>query len=330
MRRRDFITLVGGAAAAWPVAARAQQSSRIRRVAVLHSLAESDVDAQAWVKAFIQGFGVLGWAHGRNVQIDIRWAGGEIKEIQRLAKELLDLHPDVVFAVSTPSVNAIRRENANVPIVFTLVTDPVAQGMVETLVRPGRSITGFTIFEPEIGTKWMQVLEDIAPDTKRAAVIFNPETAPYYRLYMDSIEAAAAPFAVQTFEAPVRSRADIEAAIIAFAREPAGALISMSDTFPLVHRDLIIALAAHYCLPAVYQFRVQATDGGLISYGIDVTDMHRKAASYVDRILKGEKPADMPVQLPITYELVINLKTARALGLTIPLPLLGRADEVIE
>jgi putative ABC transport system substrate-binding protein len=330
MRRRQLITLLSGAAAAWPLLARAQTANRVPRVAVLHSLAESDVEAQSWVQAFLQGLTALGWTDGRNIRIDVRWAGGEIKEIQRLAKELLDLDPDVVFAVTTPSVNAIRRANPSIPIVFTLVTDPVAQGLVESLVRPGRNITGFTIFEPEIGTKWMQVLKDIAPETKQAAVIFNPDTAPYYRLYMSSIEAAGTSFAVKAVEAPVHSRADIEAAISMLAREPAGAVISMSDTFPSVHRDLIIGLTERYRLPAVYPFRFHATDGGLISYGVDLSDMHRRAASYVDRILKGEKPAGMPVQLPTKYELVINLKTARTLGLTIPLPLLGRADEVIE
>ena len=329
IRRRKFITLLGGAAA-WPLAARSQQANRMPRVAVLHSNAESDSEAQSWVQAFMQGFAALGWTNGLNVQIDLRWAGGEIKEIQRLAKELLDLRPDVVVAVATPSVNAIRQENHDISIVFTLVTDPVAQGLVETLARPGRNMTGFTIFEPEIGTKWMQVLKEIAPETKRAAVIFNPDTAPYYKLYMRSIEAAAAYFAVKAVEAPVRSRGDIEAAMSMLARESAGALISMSDTFPSVHRDLIIELAAHYRLAAVYPYRFYVTDGGLISYGVDLSDMHRRAASYVDRILKGEKPADMPVQLPIKYELIINLRTAKALGLTIPLPLLGRADEVIE
>jgi len=327
--RRDFLTLLGGTAA-WPPAARAQQATRTPRVVVLVSLAESDSEARSWVKAFMQGFAALGWADGVNVQIDVRWGGGDVKQIQKFAKELVSLPTDVVLAVATPSVNAIRQETHTLPIVFTAVTDPVAQGLVETLVRPGRNITGFTIFEPEIGTKWVQMLKEIAPETKRAIVIFNPDTAPYYRLYMTSIEAAGASFAMKTFEAPVRSRLEIEAAISALAREEAGAVISMSDTFPVVHRDLIIALAAQYRLPAVYPFRFQATDGGLISYGVDVSDMHRRAASYVDGILKGKKPADMPVQLPTKYELVINLKTARALGLTIPLPLLGRADEVIE
>ena len=329
MRRREFIMALS-AAATWPRVVRAQPANGMPRVAVLHSLAESDAEAQSWVKAFIEGCAALGWSDGRNVQIDVRWAGGEVKEIQRLARELLDQHPDVVLAVTTPSVNAIRRLNNDTPMVFTLVTDPVAQGLVETLIRPGRSITGFTIFEPEIGSKWMQVLKEIAPETKHVAVIFNPDTAPYYRLYMSSIEAAGAYFAVKAVEAPVRSRADIEVAISTLAREPAGALISMSDTFPSVHRDLIIMLTANYRLPAVYPFRFHATDGGLISYGVDLGDMHRRAASYVDRILKGAKPADMPVQLPTKYELVINLKTAKALGLEVPPTLIARADEVIE
>jgi len=330
MKRRQFITLLGGAAVAWPLAVRAQQAERMRRVAVLDSFAASDSEAQSWFKAFMQGFAVLGWTDGRNVRIDVRWAGGEVNQIQTFAKELVDLHPDVVFAVTTPSVIAILRETRTIPIVFALVTDPVAQGLVETLTRPGRGVTGFTIFEPAIGGKWVQVLKEIAPEIARAAVIFNPDTAPYYRLYMSSIEAAAPSFAVKTFEAPVRSRVEIEAAISKLAREPAGAVISMSDTFPAVHRDLIIALAAHYRLPAVYPFRFSVMDGGLISYGVDLSDMHRQAASYVDRILKGEKPADMPVQLPTKFELVINLKTAKALGLEIPSPLFARADEVIE
>jgi putative tryptophan/tyrosine transport system substrate-binding protein len=329
MRRREFIAGLGSAAA-WPLVARAQQGERLPRVAVLYPGAESEAQAQSEVKAFMEGLAALGWSNGRNVQIDLRWAGVEVNEIRRLARELLGLHPDVVFAVSTPSVNSIRSENHDIPIVFTSVTDPVAQGLVETLARPGRSITGFTVFEPEIGTKWMQVLKEIAPETKRAAVIFNPDTAPYYKLYMSSIEAAGASLAVKAIEAPVRSRSDIEAAISMLAREPAGAVISMPDQFAGTHRDLTIALAANYRLPAIYPYRFFALDGGLMSYGVDLNDMHRRAASYVDRILKGEKPADLPVQQPTKFELVINLKIAKALGLTIPETLLAIADEVIQ
>ena len=265
MKRREFITLLGGSAAAWPLTARAQQPNPMRRVAVLQTLAESDLEGQSWVNALKQGLAAVGWTDGLNIRLDVRWAGGEANLIQRFAKELVDLHPDVIVAVATPSAMAFRQETHTIPIVFTSVTDPVAQGLVESLIRPGGNITGFTIFEPEIGSKWMQVLKDIAPETTRTAVIFNPDTAPYFRLYMSSIEAAGAFFAVKTFEAPVRNRAEIEAVISRLAREPAGSVISMSDTFTVVHRDLIIALAAQYRLPAVYPFRFEAIEGGLIS-----------------------------------------------------------------
>ena len=331
MRRRTFITLLGGAAAAWPLAARAQQGDRMLRVAVLTPYAESDPLAQTWFKAFVEGMQAVGWIDGRNVRVDVRWAGGAVERMQRLAKELVELQPEVIFAMTTPAVNAVMRETRTIPIVFTQVTDPVAQGLVESLDRPGGSITGFTIFEPEIGSKSVQVLKEIAPETARAAVIFNPDTAPYYKLYMGSIEAAAAASAAMTaFEAPAHNPAEIEAAISALAREPAGGLIAMSDGFTVVHRELIIALAARYRLPAVYGFRFFVTDGGLISYGVDLSDMQRRAAIYVDRILRGAKPANLPVQLPTKYELVINLKAAKALGLEVPSTLLGRADEVIE
>jgi len=329
MRRRAFITLIGGATV-WPLCARAQQDGRMPRVAVLTPYAESDPEAQIWFRAFVEGMQAFGWTDGRNVRIDVRWAGGEVDRIQRLAKELVDLQPEVVFAMTTPSVNAILRETRTIPIVFTQVTDPVAQGLVDSLLRPGGSITGFTIFEPEIGSKLVQVLKEIAPETARAAVIFNPETAPYYKLYMSAIEAAAASFAMKAFEAPAHNRAEIEAAISALAREPAGGVIAMSDGFTVVHRDLIIALAARYRLPAAYPFRFFVADGGLISYGVDLRDMQLRAAIYVDRILKGAKPADLPVQLPAKFELVINLKTAKVLGLDVPLHLQHRADEVIE
>ena len=330
MRRRQFITLLGGAAVACSLSARAQQGGRMPRVAVLTPFAESDPEAQTWFKAFVQGMQAVGWTDGRNVRIDLRWAGGEVDRIQSLAKELVGLQPDVIFAVTTPSVKAVLRETHTIPVVFTLVTDPVAQGLVESLVRPGGNITGFTILEPEIAGKLVQVLKEIAPATARAAVIFNPDTEPYYKLYMSSIEAAAASFAMKVFEARAHNRAEIEAAISALAREPAGGVIAMSGTFTTVHRDLIIALAARYRLAAAYPFRFFVADGGLISYGGDLKDTQRRAAIYVDRILKGAKPADLPVQLPTKFELVINLKTAKALGLAIPATFLLRADELIE
>jgi putative ABC transport system substrate-binding protein len=330
LRRREFIAALGGAAAAWPLSAQAQQHDQMPRIGVLISLAKNDPEAQSWFKAFVQGMQAVGWTDGRNIRIDVRWAGGEVNRIQRLAKELVDLRPEVVFAMTTPSVNAVLRETRTIPIVFTLVTDPVAQGLVESLVRPGGNITGFTILEPEIAGKLVQVLKEIAPATARAAVIFNPDTEPYYKLYMSSIEAAAASFAMKAFEAPAHNRAEIEAAISALAREPAGGVIAMSGTFTTVHRDLIIALAARYRLPAVYPFRFFVADGGLISYGGDLRDTQRRAAIYVDRILKGAKPADLPIQLPTKFELVINLETAKALGLALPASFLLRADEVIE
>ena len=328
MKRREFITVVGGAAA-WPVAAFAQQSERMLQVAVLHVLSENDFEARSWVDALKQGLAELGWNDGRNVRIEVRAGSGDVNQMQKFARELVDLHPDVIVAMATNSAHAFLRETHTIPIVFTLVTDPIAQGVVDTTTRPGSNITGFTTSEPTIGGKWVQVLKEIAPNTTHTAVIFNPDTAPYYPLYMSSIDAAGASFAVKTYKAPVRSRIEIETTISELAREPAGAVISMSETFVTVHRDLIIALAARYRLPAVYPFGFEVIEGGLISYGVDLSDINRRAASYVDRILKGEKPADLPVQAPTKYDLAINAKTAKALGLEVPPTLLARADEVI-
>ena len=328
MKRREFISLLGGATA-WPFAARAQPE-RVRRIGVLHVLGESDFEARSWVNALMQGLAEFGWNDGLNVRIEVRAGGGEVNQMQKFARELVDLHPDVIVAMATPSAHAILRETHTIPIVFTLVTDPIAQGVVDTTTRPGRNITGFTTSEPTIGGKWVQVLKEIAPNTTHAAVIFNPDTAPYYPLYMSSVEAAGASLAVKIFEAPVRSRIDIETAISKLTGEPDGAVISMSETFVTVHRDLIIALAARYRLPAVYPFPFEVTEGGLIAYGVRLSDINRRAASYVDRILKGEKPTDLPLQSPTKYELVINLKTAKTLGLTVSPALQGRADEVIE
>src|SRR6516162_6723171 len=293
--------------------ARAQQDDRTPRVAVLIPYADTDPEAQIWFKTFVNEMQAVGWTDGGNIRIDVRWTGGEVGRIQRLAKELVDMQPTVVFAKTTPSVKAVLRETRTIPIVFTQVTDPVAQGLIESLDRPGGNVTGFTILEPEISGKLVQVLKEIAPQTARAAVIFNPETAPYYKLYMKAIET------------PAHSRVEIEAAMSALAGEPPAGVIAMSDGFTVIHRDLIIALAARYRLPAAYPFRFFAADGGLISYGVDLKDMQRRAAAYVDRILKGAKPADLPVLLPTKFELVINLKTARALGRNIPASLLGRA-----
>jgi len=336
--RRNFLHLAAGAAALAAVSriAKAQAypsrpgAGRLPLVAVLMPYAESDSTAQVWYNAFVRGMQALGWTEGRNFRMDVRWAGGEVDRIQALARKLVDLKPDAIFTVTTPSVNAARRETRTIPIVFTQVTDPVAQGIVESLARPGGNITGITIFEPEIGGKWVHVLKEMAPGTTRVAVIFNPDTAPYYRLYMRAVEAAAASLTMKAIEAPAHNPAEIEAAISLLAREPAGGLIAMSDGFTVVHSDLIVALAARYRLPAAYSFRFQVTKGGLISYGVDLIDMQWRAATFVDRILKGAKPSDLPVELPTKFELVISLKTAKALGLDVPPSVLARADEVIE
>jgi ABC-type uncharacterized transport system substrate-binding protein len=330
MRRRDFVAIVSGAAT-WPLTARAQQSGRMLRVGVLMPYAESDPLAQIWFKAFLQEMQAVGWIDGRNVRLDVRWAGGVAADrLHGLAKELVDLQPDVVFAMTTPSVKAVLGASRTVPIVFTQVTDPVAQGLIESLNQPGRSLTGITLFEREIGSKLMQVLKEIAPRTTRVAVIFNPDTAPYYNLYMSAIEVAAASFAMKAFEAPVHNGAEIETVLSALVGEPTVGLIPIPDIFTVANRDLIIALSARYRLPAMYPFHFFVADGGLISYGVDLSDMQRRAAGYVDRILKGAKPTDLPVQLPTKYLLTINLKTAKALGLDVPLQLQQRADEVIE
>ena len=301
------------------------------RVGVLMSYAENDPLAQIWFKVFLEEMQAAGWINGRNVQLDVRWADGVAADrLQRLAKELVDLQPDVVFAMTTPSVKAVLRASRTVPIVFTQVTDPVAQGLVESLNQPRRSLTGITLFEHEIGSKLVQVLKEIAPRTTRVAVIFNPDTAPYYNLYMSAIEAAAASFAMKAFEAPAHSRAEIETVLSALVGEPTVGIMPIPDSFTVVNRDLIVVLSARYRLPAMYPFHFFVADGGLISYGVDLSDMQRRAAGYVDRILKGAKPDELPVQLPTRYLLTINLKTAKALGLDVPLQLQQRADELIE
>ena len=328
--RRDFIKHAGGVAAAWPLSARAEQPKRIRGIGVLHPFADSDLEVRSWVNALKEALATLGWNDGLNVRIDVRGGGGDLDQMRNFARELIDLHPDVFVAITTRSVNAVLAEAPTIPIVFTLVTDPVGQRLVDTMARPGRDVTGFTPHEQSVGSKWVQILKEIAPQAKRTTVMLNPDVAPYYRMYMSSMESAAATLAVEISEAHVRSRVEIEAAMSMLAKEPASALILMSDPFLGVHRDLIIALAAKYRLPAVYPYRLFVPDGGLISYGVDIVDIHRRAANYVDRILKGERAADLPVQTPSKYELAINLKTAKALGLSVPPTLLATADEVIE
>jgi putative ABC transport system substrate-binding protein len=329
IRRREFVGVVG-AAAAWPVVARSQQTGGMRRIGVLLNLSENDVEAQRLIKAFRDGLAQFGWTDGRNLRIDYRWAAGDVGRIRTFAKELVELSPDILVGYATPSVAALQQETRSIPIVFLSVTDPVGQGLVASLAHPGGNVTGFAVFEFSLGTKWMGALKQIAPSLKRVTTIFNPKTAPYYSLYLDAIEKAASSFAVEPIVVEVHDDADIERAISTLSREPDSGLIAMPDSFNMVHRRTIIALVDRYRLPAMYYFPFFARDGGLISYGPDEADMFRQAAGYVDRILKGAKASDLPVQQPTKYELIINLKTAKALGLTIPEPFLQTADEVIE
>ena len=331
MRRREFITLLGGAAAAWPLAARAQQPERMRRIGVLMAYAESDREGQACVAAFREGLQKLGWAEGRNIRIDTRWATpGDAEAMQRFAKELVALQPDLILSQSTPTTAALLQQTRTIPIVFANVSDPVGSGFVASFPRPGGNVTGFTNIEPTMAGKWLELLKEIAPRVDRVAFLFNPATAPYAEYYLNPFKAAAASFAVEAIAAPVRDTSELESVVAAQAREPNGGLIVMPDTFTSAHRVEITSLAARYRLPAVYPFRFFTELGGLLSYGNDLPDNFRRAATYVDRILKGAKPSELPVQAPVKFELVINLKTAKALGLDVPLQLQQRADEVIE
>ena len=330
MRRREFVILLGGgAAAAWPLAARAQQSNRLRVVGVLLAMAPDDPEAQLRIKAFEAGLRELGWTEGRNLRLEYRWAVGDAALLRKQATELVGLAPDLILATSTPVLAALRQEKT-LPIVFVQVTDPIGGGFVPNLARPGGSLTGFTSFEFTIGSKWLEALKHVAPAVTRVALIFNPDTAPFAHLFWQPVEAAAPSFDVEPMQAPVRDVGEIERTIAAFARNANGGLMVLPDVSTTNHRDLIIALAARHRLPAVYPFRYFATSGGLMSYGSDLADIYRRAASYVDRILKGAVPGDLPVQAPTKFEFVINLKTANALGLTVPPRWLGRADEVIE
>jgi putative tryptophan/tyrosine transport system substrate-binding protein len=329
--RREFITLLGGAAAARPLAARAQQSERMRRIGVIMALDEADPQAKVWLSRLTQGLSELGWADSRNLRMDVRWPGDNVDRMRTLAKELVDLQPEVIFASSTPVTAALQRETRTIPIIFVIVNDPVGAGFVASLPHPGGNITGFVYTEAEIGSKWLELLTQIAPDVKRVAMIFNPDTAPRGgRYHMPEFEAAARSFKVASIAAPVHSVAEIERVITALGREAGGGFIAMPDFFVFTHRVPMISLAARNKVPAVYPWHEVVEAGGLLSYGPDLADVVRRAAPYVDRILRGANPADLPVQAPTKYDLVINLKTAKALGLEVPPTLLARADEVIE
>jgi len=328
MRRREFIVTLGGVAA-WPFAARAQQREHVRRIGVLMNLASDDAEEQARLAAFHQGLQQLGWTVGGNVQIDYRWGAGNADRIRTFAAELVALAPDVILSAGSPSVAAFQQVTRTVPVVFVGVVDPVSSGFVDSLAQPGGNITGFALYEYSIGGKWLELLKEIAPAMKRAAVIRDAAlTAGGGQLGV--IQALAPSLGAEVIPINVRDAGEIERAITAFARSPNGGLIVTGSTLAGVHRNLIVTLAARDKLPAVYFARYFVVDGGLISYGPRFVEQYRDAASYVDRILKGEKPADLPVQAPTKYELVINLKTAKALGLEVPPTLLARADEVIE
>jgi len=326
--RRDFITLLG-AAAAWPLAARAQQREQMRRIGVLMNLGSDDAEGQARNAAFLQGLQELGWTVGRNVRIEYRWGAGDAELFRRYASELVALAPDVILAGGGAVVPSLLQATRTVPIVFTGTPDPVGAGFVESLARPGGNATGFTIYEYGISGKWLELLKEIAPHVTRAAVIRDPAIAAGLGQW-GAIQSVAPSLGVELRPLGVRDAGEIERAITAFAHSPNGGLIVTGSALAVVHRELITTLAARYRLPAVYTLPLMANAGGLISYGPDSIDPYRRAAGYVDRILKGEKPADLPVQAPTRYELVINLKTAKALGLTVPATLLARADEVIE
>jgi ABC-type uncharacterized transport system substrate-binding protein len=327
--RREFITLLGGAAAAGPLAARAQQPERVRRIAVLMSLAVDDAESSRRLTAFVQALQQLGWTDSRNVRIEYRWGAGDPEQIRRYAVELATLAPDVILSVATATLWPLLQVTRAVPIVFVNVPDPVGAGFVDSLARPGGNATGFTFLEYATSAKWLELLKEIAPGVTRAAVIRDPAITAGIGQW-GAIQAVAPSLGVELGPVNVRDAGEIERDVATFARSTNGGLIVTASTLAVVHRELIVTLAARHRLPAVYFLRPFVTGGGLISYGPDIIDQYRRAAGYVDRILKGEKPADLPVQAPTKYELVINLKTAKALGLDVPPMLLARADEVIE
>jgi putative tryptophan/tyrosine transport system substrate-binding protein len=329
MNRREFIAGLGGVAA-WPLAARALEGDRVRRIGVLAPFDENDPVGKLQLSALRQTLADLGWTDGRNVRMDFRWApGSDINRMQALARELVGLQPDIIVTNGTPTTAALRRETRTIPIVFAGVSDPVASGIVSRLDRPSENITGFVLFEPSLGGKWLELLLEIAPGLKRLAIMFNPDTTPA-SVYMPSVETAARSLKLVPIMAPVRSDVEIETAITALGREPGGGLVVIPDTFTGVHRVPIISAAARNNVPAVYFNSTFARDGGLLSYGADISDTPRRVAFYVDRILRGAKPAELPIQLPTKFEMIVNLKTAKALGLNVPQSLLLRADEVIE
>ena len=328
--RREFIAFIGGAAVAWPMASRAQQPGRTRRIGWLVNLSEEEEEQQQRNRTLITALRELGWIVGSNLQIDYRYyAAGGVERFDMQAAELMALAPDVLLANSTPAARALQRATRTIPIVFALVLDPIVGGLVTSWAQPGGNITGFTNFEPSMGGKLLALLKDLAPDTRKVALVFNPQTAPYAGV-LQSIEIAAPSYNIEITRRGIADTTELEAALVAAGREGSTALVVFPDVFTTVNRQQIIALAAQYSLPAVYPYRYFTAGGGLMSYGVDTADIFRRTAGYLDRVLRGEKPGNLPVQGPIKFELTINLKTAKQLGLTVPLTLQATADDVIE
>ena len=330
MRRRDFLSLIGGAPATWPLAVRAQQPARLRQVAILRAEVAGDPEGLRNSGALFQGLQALGWTPGRNVRIEQRWAGGSVDAMKALAKELVALEPDVIVVVSTPVSAAVMQETHTIPIIFVQNFDPVGSGLVKSLVAPDGNITGFTSYEPGISSKWLELLKGVAPQVARVAIVYNPQTAPYAGVFLRSIEAASPIFAIQPIAMPIQDSGTIEKSIEAFAREINPGLMVLPDATTTVHEKLIVKLASQHRLPAIYPWRHYVTAGGLMCYAVDLPVLWRRVASYVDQVLKGEKPANLPIQQPTKFELVINLTAAKAVGLTIPASILSLADDLID
>ena len=329
LKRRNFIALLGGVAA-WPLAAHAQQPERVPRISVLLGLADNRPETRSRVKALQKGLRDLGWVEGRNIRIDYRYAASDPKLIREYAAELVRLMPDVIVANTTPVLSTLRHATSTIPIVFAVVNDPVGQGFISSAAHPGGNVTGFSFIEPELVGKWLAMLKDVVPNLSRTSLMFNPAMAPYYDVYVRSFETAPRSIKAEMIAAPVRDASEIEAIVIKLARDPGNGLIAAADPFIIDNIKAIAQLTLQHRLPAISVYQQFVTDGGLISYGPDTADIFRRAAGYVDRILKGAKPADLPLQAPDKFELAINLKTAKALGLTVPPMLLATADEVIE
>lgn len=329
MRRREFISLIGSAAASWPLATRAQQPERVRRVGVLMGISDSDPEAKPRVEALQDGLRDLGWTEGRNIHLDYRWTAGDVDRTQQFAKEIVELKPEVLVAHSTPVVKALLQLTSATPMVFVLVADPIGSGFVTSLAHPGGNLTGFMNVDAPMAGKWLALIKEIAPKVSRIALVYNPRTSPY-QSYLKTFDEAARTLAVQAIPTPVLDAAEVERSITALGQQPDSGLFVVPDIFVQVHRKLIIRLAEKYRLPAIYPYRFFPESGGLMSYGIDTVIIFRQAASYVDRILKGTPPTDLPVQAPTNFKLVVNLKAAKAIGLSIPESFLVRVDELIE